>query len=108
MVFGWFARPVAFRAQSGQTGRPCIELPGTETGDEKAVLRALAGMGRIRIRSKANEFGHITITFNAAFESYSLHSTGSGAYIRGESGGDEIELMLAFMRKSPRFKNVKP
>lgn len=109
-MFGLFSRPVAFRARAGQAGRPYIELPGIEPGLERTVLRALRGMGRVRIKSKANDFGQMTIEFQAAFESYSLHCNGGGAFIRGEGGGDEIGLMLRFMRKSRRFREleVKP
>lgn len=105
-MFGLFSRPVAFRAQAGQTGRPYIELPGIEPGLEKTVLRALGGMGRVRIRSKSNDFGQVTIEFRAAFEAYSLHCNGGGASIRGDAGGDEIAVMLRFMRKSRRFREL--
>lgn len=106
-MFGLFSRPVAFRAQAGQTGRPYIELPGIEPGLEKTVLRALGGMGRVRIKSRANDFGQVTVEFQAAFESYSLHCNSGGTFIRGESGGDEIDLMLRFMRKSRRFRELE-
>ncbi len=106
-MFGLFSRPIAFRAQLGQVGRPYIELPGIEPGLEKTVLNALRGMGRVRLRSKSNDFGHLTIEFRAAFEGYSLHCNGGGSSIRGESGGDEIELMLRFMRKSRRFRELE-
>ncbi len=101
-MFGWFTRPLAFRPQMGQTGKPCIELPGIEPGREKAVLRALGGMGRVRIRSKSNDFGHVTIEFVAGFGTYSLQGQGGVVYIRGE----EIARMLAFMRKSGRFAEL--
>ena len=91
----------------GQVGRPYIELPGIETGLEKTVLKALRGMGRMSVRSKSNDFGQLTIEFRAAFEGYSLHCNGGGAFIRGESGGKEIELMLRFMRKSRRFHELE-
>ena len=91
----------------GQVGRPYIELPGIEPGLEKTVLNALSGMGRLRLRSKSNDFGQVTIEFRAAFEGYSLHCNGGGALIRGESGNDEIEIMLRFMRKSRRFRELE-
>ena len=106
-MFGLFSRPIVFRVQAGQTGRPYVELPGLEPGLEKTVLRALGGMGRVRIKSKANDFGQVTVEFQAAFESYSLHCNGGGAFIRGESGGDEIDLMLRFMRRSRRFRELE-
>ena len=102
-MFGLFSPPIAFRPQTGQAGRPYVELPDIEPGQEKAVLRALARMGRVRIRSKANDFGQVTIEFQAAFESYSLHCNGGGSFIRGEGGGEEIATLLRFMRKSRRF-----
>ncbi len=105
-VFGLFTRPVVFRAQTGQLGQLYIDLPGVEEGREKEVLRALKGMGRVRIKSKSNDFGHVTIQFSASFESYSLHGNTGKAFIRGESGGDEIARMLAFMRKSRRFRDL--
>jgi len=105
-VFGLFSRPVVFRAQAGQAGRAYIELPGIEPGREKTVLRALGGMGRVRIRSRANDFGQVTVEFQAAFESYSLHCNGGGGFIRGEGGGDEIAVLLRFMRKSRRFREL--
>ena len=105
-VFGLFASPVVFRAQTGQLGKLYIELPGVVEGREKEVLRALGGMGRVRMRSKSNDFGHVTIQFTAGFESYSLHGDPGKAFIRGESGGDEIAMMLAFMRKSRRFRDL--
>ena len=106
-MFGLFRRPIAFRAQTGQVGRPYIELPGIESGLEKTVLSALRGMGRLRVRSKSNDFGQTTVDFKAAFESYSLHCNGGGAFIRGEGSGEEIELMLRFMRKSRRFRELE-
>jgi hypothetical protein len=106
-VFGLFSRPIVFRAQMGQVGRPYIELPGIESGLEKRVLNALRGMGRLRVRSKSNDFGQTTVDFKASFESYSLHCNGGGAFIRGEGGGDEIEIMLRFMRKSRRFREFE-
>ena len=105
-MFGLFSRPIAFRAQMGQVGRPYIELPGIESGLEKTVLNALRGMGRLRVRSKSNDFGQMTVEFRAAFEGYSLHCNGGGAFIRGESGGEDIEIMLRFMRKSRRFREL--
>lgn len=105
-VFGLFTRPVVFRAQTGQLGQLYVDLPGTEAGQEKIVLRALSGMGRVRVRSKSNDFGHVTIQFSAGFESYSLHCNTGKAFIRGESGGDEIARMLTFMRKSGRFRDL--
>ena len=106
-MFGLFSRPIAFRAQMGQVGRPYIELPGIEPGLEKTVLSALRGMGRLRVRSKSNDFGQMTIEFKAAFESYSLHCNGGGAFIRGDGGGNEIEIMLRFMRKGRRFRELE-
>ena len=105
-VFGLFARPFVFRAQTGPLGQLYIELPGIEPGHEKEVLQALKGMGRVRIKSKSNDFGHITVQFSAAFESYSLHGHTDKAAIRGESGGDEITAMLTFMRRSGRFRDL--
>ncbi len=105
-MFGLFTRPVVFRAQTGQLGKPYIELPGLGEGQEKLVLRALAGMGRVRIRSKSNDFGSVTVQFSAGFESYSLHSNTDKMFIRGEGGGDEIGAMLSFMRKSGRFRDL--
>ncbi len=105
-MFGLFAPQVVFRAQTGQIGRLYIDLPGLKPGREKDVLNALSRMGRVRLRSKSNDFGHVTIAFVAGFESYSLHGNTNGAYIRGESGGDEVALMLTFMRKSRRFREV--
>jgi hypothetical protein len=106
-VFGLFARPVPFRAHIGQPGQPHIELRDVGEGREKKALEAFKGMGRLRIRSKSNDFGHVTIQFSAGFESYSLHGTAGKVFIRGESGGDEIARMLAFMRKNRRFREVK-
>ncbi len=105
MLFGLFIRPIPFRAQIGQAGRPYIELPDIDVGDEKAVLRALKGMGRVRMRTKSNDFGHITVEFRAGFDSYTLHNSSGAAFIRGE-GDAEIAAMLRFMRKSRRFEEL--
>ena len=105
-VFGLFTRPVMFRAQTGQLGQLYIELPGLAEGREKEVLRALGGMGRLRIRSKSNDFGNVVVLFTASFESYSLHANTGKAFIRGESGGDEVAQMLTFMRRSRRFRDL--
>lgn len=105
-MFGLFAPPIVFRAQTGQTGHLYIDLPGLIPGRERHVVRALSRMGRVRIRSKSNDFGHVTVAFVAGFESYSLHGNTNGAYIRGEGGGDEISQMLTFMRKSGRFREL--
>jgi len=106
-VFGLFARPVPFRAQQAQQGHAYIELANVEEGREKQALQAFKGMGRLRIRSKSNDFGHVTIQFTAGFESYSLHGTAGKVFIRGEGGGDEILKMLAYMRKSRRFRELR-
>jgi hypothetical protein len=106
-VFGLFAPPVSFRAQTGQAGQLYIDLPGIEPGREKTVLRALGRMGRVQVRSKSHDFGQVRVEFHAAFESYSLHCNGGGGFIRGESGGDEIAKMLNFMRKSRRFREIE-
>ena len=105
-MFGLFARPVPFRAQSGPQGHAYIELPNVEEGREKEALQAFKGMGRLRIRSKSNDFGHVTIQFSAGFEAYSLHATAGKVFIRGEGGGDEIGVMLSFMRRSRRFREL--
>ncbi len=106
-MFGLFARPVSFRAQLGQQGHPHVELANVEEGREKQALQAFKGMGRLRIRSKSNDFGHVTIEFTAGFESYRLHGTAGKVFIRSEGDGAAIGKMLAFMRKSRRFRELK-
>lgn len=105
-MFGLFTPPIPFRFHFGQPRRPYIELPGVAEGRERKALQAFKGMGRLRIRSKSNDFGHLVVRFNAGFEPYSLHVTAGTAFIRGESGGDEITMMLVYMRKSRRFREL--
>ncbi|MGZ3305738.1 MAG: hypothetical protein ACXU8U_07740 [Asticcacaulis sp.] len=105
-MLGLFSRPIAFRVQEGQGRRLYVELPGIVPGSERRVLVALKRMGRVRVKSRSNDFGHYRIDFAAMLESYSLDCSDAGTFIHGESGGDELDQLIAFMRKSRRFNEI--
>lgn len=105
-MFGLFRAPIAFHVRVVDAGRTVIGLPGVHPDNLTKVMKALAAMGRLRVKSRDNDFGRLTTHFSAAFESYSLHCCGTGATIRGESGGDEVARLAHYMRKSRRFIEI--
>ncbi len=105
-MFGLFRTPIAFHVRVVDAGRTVIGLPGIHPDNLTKVMAALKAAGRLRIKSRVNDFGRLTTYFSAAFESYSLHCSGTGAVIRGESGGDEVDRLAHYMRASRRFVEI--